>query len=146
MKKTNEKSKRIIFGIAVILYIILIFYLTFQGPKETVALSDRAVGVVSNVGIQVGSQNLRSFTHIPLYFGLGCLMCCFVSSMGWKSYIAVLLGCLVGFIDESLKILLPTREFDFGDLLFDVVGVVVGVLIVHMVLWIRGKNKVGKHS
>lgn len=140
-----RSKKRIIFGIAVILYIILIFYLTFQGPKETVALSDGAVSVVSNVGIQVGSQNLRSFIHIPLYIGLGCLMCCFVNSMGWKHYIAVILGCVVGLIDETLKILLPTREFDFGDLLFDVVGVVAGVLIVHMVLrMVRKSKRVGK--
>ena len=48
---------------------------------------------------------------------------------------------LVGFIDESLKILLPTREFDFGDLLFDVVGVVTGVLIVGLIFQIKAKNK-----
>lgn len=31
-------------------------------------------------------------------------------------------GCGIGLIDESIKVLLPTREFDFVDLVKDCVG------------------------
>ena len=36
-------------------------------------------------------------------------------------------GCCIGLIDESIKVLLPTREFDFVDLVRDWVGVVAAV-------------------
>ena len=32
-------------------------------------------------------------------------------------------GCCVGLIDEGIKVLLPTREFDFVDLVRDWIGV-----------------------
>lgn len=39
----------------------------------------------------------------------------------------ILIGCGIGLIDESIKVLLPTREFDFVDLVKDWVGVAVAV-------------------
>ena len=36
-------------------------------------------------------------------------------------------GCCVGLIDEGIKVLLPTREFDFVDLVKDWVGVAVAI-------------------
>ena len=42
----------------------------------------------------------------------------------------ILIGCGIGLIDESIKVLLPTREFDFVDLVKDWIGVAVGTGVV----------------
>ena len=39
-------------------------------------------------------------------------------------------GCGVGLIDESIKVLLPTREFDFIDLVKDWGGVAVAMVVI----------------
>lgn len=41
-------------------------------------------------------------------------------------------GCCVGLIDESIKVLLPTREFDFVDLVKDWGGVAAAVVTVRI--------------
>ena len=38
-------------------------------------------------------------------------------------------GCCVGLIDEGIKVLLPTREFDFVDLVKDWVGIIFAIII-----------------
>ncbi len=42
-------------------------------------------------------------------------------------------GCCAGLIDEGIKVLLPTREFDFVDLVKDWVGVAIAVLMIWLV-------------
>lgn len=39
-------------------------------------------------------------------------------------------GCCVGLIDEGIKVLLPTREFDFVDLVKDWVGIGLAAFVV----------------
>lgn len=43
------------------------------------------------------------------------------------------MGCCVGLIDESIKVLLPTREFDVVDLVKDWVGVAIAVIVIWLV-------------
>ncbi len=141
----NQRKRKIVYGTLVILYIILIFALTFQSLKDTVALSDRVVKAVSNTGYKVAQKNLRSLVHIPMYFGLGVLLTLFVKNRGWKWYWAIVAGCTMGLVDETVKIFLPGREFDLGDLGRDVVGVVLGVGIVMGIMAIGKKLKSRKH-
>ena len=41
-------------------------------------------------------------------------------------------GAGVGLIDESIKVLLPTREFDLVDLLKDWIGVAMAMLVIRL--------------
>ncbi len=54
------KRKRILYGIFIVAYIVLIFFLTFQGEKDTVALSDGVNRYVQDVGIIIPEHKLRS--------------------------------------------------------------------------------------
>ena len=49
-------------------------------------------------------------------------------------------GCCVGLIDEGIKVLLPTREFDFVDLVKDWVGVVAAMLVIWLTKGIKQKG------
>lgn len=50
-------------------------------------------------------------------------------------------GCCVGLVDESIKVLLPTREFDFVDLVKDWVGIGLAAFAVKAIGWIITKTK-----
>ena len=39
----------------------------------------------------------------------------------------ILIGCGIGLIDESIKVQLPTREFDFVDLVKDWGGIIFAI-------------------
>ena len=133
----RKKKKRVFWGLLTFLYIVLIFMLTFQGKKETEALSLGAENIVQSVGIYMPGHDLRSLAHIPLYFGLGVLCACFMNSMKWSTCIAVIVGFIVGVLDETVKILLPTREFDIGDVMKDIIGVCIGVIVIIAIDYIR---------
>lgn len=48
----------------------------------------------------------------------------------------MVVGCCVGVVDEGIKVLLPTREFDLFDLVKDWIGVAVAMLMI----WVIGKR------
>ena len=82
---------------------------------------------LENQGLMIESHALRSNIHILEYFILGLAVLAFGMSRGWKLSTCVIIGFLIGLIDEGIKVLLPTREFDVVDLVKDWVGVVVAV-------------------
>ena len=108
-----------------ILVIAAIFYLTLQTPSQTMDLSEGFRAWLKAHGIVIDSPYLRSWAHLPMYFVLGFTLCLWG---GWKK--ALWIGPLVGTIDETLKIILPTRHFDFFDLCLDYIGVALGALAV----------------
>ena len=65
-----------------------------------------------------------------MFFVFGVILSLFGRECGWRWWVIILIGCGVGLIDEGIKVLLPTREFDFVDLVKDWVGVAVGTGVV----------------
>lgn len=50
-------------------------------------------------------------------------MLAFGASRGWKIPISLIVCGAIALLDESIKVLLPTREFDVIDLVKDWVGI-----------------------
>lgn len=123
-----------IWGLFVILVICVIFYLTFQTPSQTMGLSEGVRAWLAEHGIVWDSATVRSNAHLPEYMALGLSLCLWC---GWKR--ALWIGPLIGLIDETIKIILPTRHFDLIDLFKDFIGVAVGVLIVVLLRKMVGK-------
>ena len=67
------------------------------------------------------------------YFILGLAVCALCLTKDWKLSVGMLIGCGIGVIDEGIKVLLPTGEFDVTDLMRDFVGVAVAVGIVMLI-------------
>lgn len=120
-------------GFIAISVIVGIFYLTFQSQSETMALSESFRqwlmdhGILLN-GIVLDSSSTRSYAHLPMYFLLGFTLCMW---LGWKK--SLIIGPVIGMIDETLKIILPVRHFDIFDLCLDFLGIALGVLVVCLI-------------
>ena len=113
-------SKKITAGILTILIIGTVLFLTLQGPEDTTKLSEQ---VRQWIGYQGSGLAFRSDAHLVEYFIVGLVIIGLARAFGWKPWTGVFIACVFGLLDESIKILLPTREFSMTDLIKDFFGV-----------------------
>ena len=78
---------------------------------------------------------MRKLSHIPEYFLLG-LSSVIALGKRWK---AGMLCVAVSLMYQIVKGILPGREFDWRDMPFDLIGYVIGILVMAIVLRIRNR-------
>jgi VanZ family protein len=94
---------------------------------------------------QIGEFNLYSLLHIPLYGVLtGLLLLALASKPGtniaFRYHLAAWTAVAVGILDEYHQTFIPSREASVGDVLLDILGVVMVMILARRVsppLWLR---------
>ena len=119
----NNDLKKIVYGILLLAAVVVILLLTLQDAAGTVKLSEGLRLWLERFGLKSDFHSICSNAHLVLYFLFGITLCLYGKECGWSWWAIILIGCGIGLIDESIKVLLPTREFDFVDLVKDWVGV-----------------------
>ena len=127
-------------AIFLILALLMVLFFTLQEPEQSRDLSEAVRMWLEKIGIQVEYKSLRSNIHILEYLIVGLAVCGFSRSKGWKVWIGAAIGCGIGVVDESFKVLLPGREFSTGDLIRDFIGMAMAVLIVFAIGLLRGSE------
>lgn len=150
MKTFRKHHVRLFAWLLVFCNIAFILALTLQDSAGTMQLSTEArdtVVQVTNTPVEVARQswwyqNIRKLGHIPEYLALGVTasFAWYVTSRKWAYLKAFGLCAFVSVSDQMVKGLLPTREFDVTDLPFDLVGYMVGILVVMSVVWGRRRK------
>ena len=134
--RTNaDTRKKLAFGVLAVLAFATVLYLTFQGPKETTQLSGGfQAWLFMTFGWDIEMHTLRSNIHFVEYFGVGLTLALFARSMEWKRWAvwALIAGCAFGLLDETIKIFLPTREFDGIDFIKDCIGIAAAIGTVYV--------------
>ena len=133
-------KRKTIFGISLIALAVTILLLTFQDSAGTVKLSETIRLLFEKIGIHSDSHSFRSNAHLVVYFVLGTVLSAYGVEAGWKWWAIVLVGCGFGLLDETIKILLPTREFDVVDLMKDCIGVALAMLVIWLTKGIKQKD------
>ena len=133
-------KKKLITTIFLLLAVCIILYLTFQDAKGTTDLSEAVRGLLEKIGIKTDFHSIRSNAHLVVFFIFGVVLSLFGKTWNWKIWVVLAVGCAFGLLDEGLKILLPTREFDAVDLIKDWIGIVAGVGIVRAIMTGRRKR------
>ncbi|MAG52723.1 MAG: hypothetical protein CMH62_02055 [Nanoarchaeota archaeon] len=113
-------KKQIIYWVPVYLYMGIIFYFSSQ---SSISLGGQPIG---------GPNIIAPLRHSAEYFILALLV--FRGSITSKFrknsvLITILISGLYGFSDEVHQYFVPGRTFSFGDILFDLLGIIIGVLI-----------------
>jgi len=124
--------KKRVYGILLIAAALTILLLTLQDAAGTVKLSEGLRLWLERFGLKSDFHSIRSNAHLVLYFLFGIVLCLYGRECGWRWWVVILIGCGIGLIDESIKVLLPTREFDFVDLVKDWIGVATAVVTVRI--------------
>ena len=122
--------KKRVYGFLLIAAALTILLLTLQDAAGTVKLSEGLRLWLERFGLKSDFHSFRSNAHLVLYFLFGIVLCLYGRECGWYWWVIILIGCGIGLIDEGIKVLLPTREFDFVDLVKDWVGEAVGTGVV----------------
>ena len=135
----NNDLKKRVYGILLAAAVIAILLLTFQDSAGTVRLSEGLRLWLERFGIHSDFHSFRSNAHLVLYFLFGLILSLFGRECGWRWWVILVVGCCVGVVDEGIKVLLPTREFDLFDLVKDWIGVVAAMLVI----WITEKRTIG---
>ena len=140
-RKSKLISRRTIYAILLIATATTILLLTFQGPEGTVKLSETIRLWVEQFGIHSDFHSFRSNAHLIIYFALGVILALLGNEIGLKWWMILIVGCAFGLLDEGIKVLLPTREFDVGDLVKDWVGIVAASVMVALLGKIRHQKE-----
>ena len=153
--------KKIIIWLPAVFIIIIILALTFQSPEKTGTLSmdvqETVVSTVSNAGIDrkkviqcwwYNFSNFRKLAHIGEYFPLGISVAIPFYLIHKKKPImfSFFICSIVSLIDQILKGILPTREFDETDLMLDLIGYAIGILLTAIFIKIGSEKKRHKVS
>lgn len=126
----DNDLKKIVYGILLLAAVVVILLLPLQDAAGTVKLSEGLRLWLERFGLKSDFHSIRLNAHLIHYFLFGIVLCLYGRECGWRWWVVLAAGCGIGLIDESIKVLLPTREFDFVDLVKDWVGVVAGTGVV----------------
>lgn len=128
----NEVSKKLSV-VFLVLAIGMVVFFTFQDRVASFELTEKIRIWLSDHNVELRYETLRTNAHLVEYFILGLALAIYAKSKNFKFWIPMVVGCGIGVLDESIKILLPGREFGNGDLVRDIIGV--GAAIVFVKVW-----------
>ncbi|AIF44544.1 VanZ family protein [Virgibacillus sp. SK37] len=143
--------------ISVILWAVLIFYLSHQPAEESRELSGGVTEVVAQTVEKVGPnvefdirdfhREVRKNAHFFIYLILGFLVVNALRAsnvLGYRSVILALLICvLYAIVDEVHQLFIPGRSGEVRDVLIDTAGASVGIgvyLLINIIVK-KGKSK-----
>lgn len=136
----NKARKPIVISLVfVLITLCILFYLTFQTPDETVALSERVehLPVVEDFLIWVSrfvDWSVRQWAHMFEFLIIGICVSIFyvfaTKNIGIMMALALLTCVCISLCDQTVRIFIVGRHFDSFDLVLDAIGYVSAIMIV----------------
>ena len=136
----NKARKPLIISLVfVLITLCILFYLTFQTPDDTVALSERVghLPVVDDFLNWVGAfvdWSVRQWAHIFEFLIIGMCVSIFYAfatkNIGTMLVLTVLTCMCISLCDQSVRIFIAGRHFDSYDLVLDAIGYVSAIMVV----------------
>lgn len=95
-------KKQLILGLILAGVIALVFFLTFQGSRETISLSEMVRAWAIRLGYKGDPLKFRSDFHIVEYFVVGIAAAIFAKGLGWRAWIPGVFASTIGLLDETI--------------------------------------------
>ena len=145
----NSKNRFYVYLIFVILYALMIFYLsskqTIPTPLDFIGFDIllKIAGFIERIGLKLllapfylAYLHLDKFLHVVLYAGLGFLLYFTISNTKSAKYAPILvlmIGTIYGITDEVHQSFVVGRSASFFDLFADIIGISLAIMAVHCV-------------
>ena len=130
----TKSDRKIVYGFLLVGILLLNAFLTFQSAEGTVNLSEGLRLWFARFGFKSDFHSFRSNAHFVMFFIIGLFLGLFGREIGWPWKRICLIGFLLGCIDEGIKCFLPTREYDFSDLVRDWIGLSIAFIVLLVVM------------
>lgn len=138
-KIADNRISLVISLVFVLITLCILFYLTFQTPDATVALSERVghLPVVEDFLNWVSTfvdWSVRQWAHVFEFLIIG--MCVsifykFATKNIWTMLVLAVLTCMcISLCDQSVRIFIVGRHFDSFDLVLDAIGYGSAIMVV----------------
>lgn len=139
-KKIADNRISLVISFAFVLITLgILFYLTFQTPDDTVALSEKVghLPVVDDFLNWVSAfvdWSVRQWAHVFEFLIIG--MCVsifykFATKNIWTMLVLAVLTCMcISLCDQSVRLFIVGRHFDSFDLVLDALGYVSAIVVV----------------
>lgn len=137
----NKKVIRMFFLIGFIISFIVIFYLTTQTPNDTIALTNKAIEILPRFLIEPTDStgkvliSARRMAHMYEFLLLGTFISAYIITFDFKgkNLVSLLVCASCSIFDQTHKLFVPGREFDYRDLVLDFFGYFLSIIIVNIV-------------
>lgn len=146
MKAIYDNKKRIIYGVLVIVWMILVFAFSSQNGEESQKTSgyvtERIIKIVTEVKPDVEPEKIeedisfvvRKMAHFSIYFVGGILIFNFLGTFSMKLKKTILLtiifGSLYAISDEMHQLFISDRAGQIRDILIDSAGVMIATFLI----------------
>lgn len=152
-------SRKLLYFIPVIIWMIVIFSFSAQDASESSSLSndvadtiyEPVVEAIPNADISRESFNitLRNLAHGVLYFMLGILL--LNATINYRiglfksSSISLLASIIYALTDEIHQLFVPGRAFELKDIFIDSIGALLGIIVyITLITFIKPKLTIHK--
>ena len=159
--QTNQKMQLVISWFAVLVWMLVIFYLSSQTAQVSNRLSREMTSIIvkilslfSKISIETSTMQswfdmmnntVREYAHGTIFFILILLLCNAFSKsglQGWKLYAFSIAFCAVcACLDELHQIFVQGRGAQVEDFLMDCTGVLLGLALYIIITWSMGIRK-----
>lgn len=117
--------------ILIVLWMIFIFIMSSFDGNESANQSNFIVNLISQIcninNIQLLSLIVRKTAHFMEYLILGILVYNYIQ----KGNLSTVICLLYAISDEAHQIIIPGRSFQIRDILIDICGVIIGIIILN---------------
>lgn len=117
--------------ILIVLWMIFIFIMSSFDGNESASQSNFIVNLISQIcninNIQLLSLIVRKTAHFMEYLILGILVYNYIQ----KGNLSTVICLLYAISDEAHQIIIPGRSFQIRDILIDICGVIIGIIILN---------------
>lgn len=137
---SNRDRKALVISLVfVLITLCILFYLTFQTPDDTFALSERVghLSVVESFLNWVSAfvdWSVRQWAHVFEFLIIGIcvsIFYIFATKNIWTVLVLAVLTCMcISLCDQSVRIFIVGRHFDSFDLVLDALGYVSAIMVV----------------
>lgn len=153
------KAKKIITVILIIIWMVLVFYLSNQGSNDSNRLSGGFTKTILDFFHALDSKTIeeqaiieiifRKLAHYTLYTLGGILILLHINlytiKQSKKVILTQIIGTMYAIIDEFHQLFVPGRSGEIRDVCLDSLGLITGIILLLIFLkFIERRKKVGK--
>ncbi len=141
----DQKRRRFRICIFFVLTALWIAFIVDRSLQPNHASSEESGFVMDLLHIKpsrIADYLVRKLAHVTEYFILSSLLCIdFRLTVGERTLLPMAIGLTVAVLDEGIQTQVPGRAGRLSDVLIDLAGVCIGVLLLRWFLRIRRKTR-----
>ena len=136
--------KKLFLFIMAICSIAIMMYFSSRNAEISSHQSDIVLNILRSFGLEFNIHFIRKFAHFIIFVLIGFCVSMFIGNCIENNTIATLLSITLSSsyacVDEYIQTFIPGRSGNIGDIMIDVSGVLIGVLLYKMISYFMRNN------